>query len=84
MALSTYRQKRDFTTTPEPSAEPAPTEGHVFVVQKHDARHLHYGLRLEMNGVLKSWAATKGPSLVAQIADRPRVLLRRPRSRRSQ
>jgi bifunctional non-homologous end joining protein LigD len=63
--LSTYRAKRDFKKTAEPSGE-----AHVkasnrrrFVIQKHDATRLHYDLRLELDGVFKSWAVTKGPSL---------------------
>nr|WP_246583718.1 DNA ligase D [Bradyrhizobium iriomotense] len=63
--LSTYRQKRDFEKTPEPSGKTAvaPSQQRRFVIQKHDATRLHYDLRLEFDGVFKSWAITKGPSL---------------------
>jgi bifunctional non-homologous end joining protein LigD len=63
--LSTYRKKRDFEKTAEPSGElqVAPSERRRFVIQKHDATRLHYDLRLEFDGVFKSWAVTRGPSL---------------------
>jgi bifunctional non-homologous end joining protein LigD len=65
MPLEQYRQKRDFTATSEPKGRKARKRGSSFVIQKHAARRLHYDLRLEMDGVLRSWAVTRGPSLVA-------------------
>ena len=61
--LGTYRRKRDFTATREPEGGPEAEPGRSFVVQKHDARRLRYDFRLEMDGVPKSWAVTRGPSL---------------------
>src|SRR5688572_3982590 len=64
-SLQTYRTKRDFKRTPEPSGKRrrAAAGGGMFVIHKHDATRLHYDLRLEHGGVLWSWAVTRGPSL---------------------
>src|ERR1700731_75553 len=69
-SLSTYRAKRDFSRTQEPQGKVAtgkaaiPEAGELrFVIQRHDATRLHYDFRLELDGVFKSWAVTRGPSL---------------------
>ena len=60
--LAAYNAKRDFARTREPKGEIGKDQGHRFIVQKHDATRLHWDFRLEVDGVLKSWAVTKGPS----------------------
>ncbi len=63
MGLQSYNSKRRFDQTPEPRGTKGEGQGSSFVIQKHDARRLHYDFRLEMDGVFKSWAVTRGPSL---------------------
>src|SRR5690242_16614405 len=77
-SLSKYQQKRDFSKTTEPAGVMTSGDGHRFVIHKHSATADHYDLRLEIDGVLKSWAVPKGPSLnpadkryAAQTEDHP-------------
>jgi len=79
MNLASYRSKRDFEKTSEPEGHITERErGGIYVIQRHDATHLHYDLRLEMDGVLKSWAIPKTPPeekgvkrLAVQVEDHP-------------
>lgn len=78
MSLAVYHRKRKFSVTPEPRGRLARGKGNQYVIQKHAARQLHYDLRLELDGVMKSWAVAKGPSLVpsekrlaVQVEDHP-------------
>jgi len=67
MSLESYRSKRDFNKTKEPNGTIKNSHNNIFVIQKHQATHLHYDLRLEMNGVFKSWALPKDPPLEPNI-----------------
>jgi len=78
LSLEVYHRKRKFDLTPEPRGRLGRRKGNEYVIQKHAARRLHYDLRLELDGVMKSWAITKGPSLVpgskrlaVQVEDHP-------------
>ncbi|MBU7013336.1 MAG: 3'-phosphoesterase [Theionarchaea archaeon] len=66
MSLEEHKRKRDFRKTPEPLGNSA-RRGNTYVIQRHEASHLHYDLRLEKEGVLKSWAIPKEPPLVSGV-----------------
>ncbi|MGD8565603.1 MAG: DNA polymerase ligase N-terminal domain-containing protein [Candidatus Bathyarchaeota archaeon] len=67
MSLKKYQKKRDFKRTTEPEGRVQSADDHLYVVQKHDASHLHYDLRLELDGVLKSWTIPKTPPTVVGV-----------------
>src|SRR5258706_15992014 len=67
MGLRRYREKRDFTVTREPKGKRTAGAGFSYVIQKHAASRLHYDFRLELGGVLLSWAVPKGPSLDPKV-----------------
>src|ERR1043165_9697640 len=67
MKLKLYNKKRNFQKSPEPKGKVSHRYKNLYVIQKHAASHLHYDLRLELNGVLLSWAIPKGPSLDPQV-----------------
>src|SRR3954462_15272900 len=78
MGLAEYKRKRNFRRTPEPGPKLAKGQGWSYLIQKHAASHLHYDFRLELDGVLKSWAVPKGPSfdptekrLAVEVEDHP-------------
>ena len=67
MSLNEYRKKRDFKKTTEPKGDVATGKRGIYVIQRHGASHLHFDLRLEMDGVLKSWAVPKEPPTVSGV-----------------
>jgi DNA ligase D-like protein (predicted 3'-phosphoesterase) len=78
MSLEEYNEKRNFEKSPEPKGEIENKQGSIFVIQEHDASHLHWDLRLEIGGTLKSWAVPKEPPvekglkrLAIQVEDHP-------------
>src|SRR5438045_8962887 len=78
MSLVDYQHKRKFNKTPEPTGKLSRRKGNSYVVQKHEASHLHFDFRLELDGVMKSWAVPKGPSydpsvrrLAMEVEDHP-------------